>query len=128
MKANEIIRLPDPKKTVRAEVREVVKDIKGRPHLLARIRLSGWHFPERAEEPFMVVGEAVSDRVEISTDGHIANAYFSESLPRAERISFGYGKTVTWDFDVPIDPERMLRLDRVRLPKGVVDQLGRPED
>jgi hypothetical protein len=77
--------------------------------------LSGWHFPERAEEPFMLVGQIVSERVEISPDGHIANAYFAEALPRAEHISFGYGNTISWDFDLPIDPERMPRLDRLRL-------------
>ena len=128
MKANEIIRLPDPKKDVRAEVREVVKDVKGRPHLFARIKLSGWYFQERAEEPFMLVGQVVSDRVEISPDGYSARGYFAEPLPRAERISFGYGNTISWDFDLPIDSERMPRLDRIKLPKDVIDQLRRPED
>lgn len=121
MKANELIRLPDPKRDVRAEVREVVKDVEGHPRVFNRIKLSGWHFPERAPEPFMVVGEVVSRRVEISPDGQTARAYFDEPLPRAERVSFGYGKVISWDFDFQIDPREIPRLDRLRLPKGVID-------
>ena len=69
----------------------------------------------------MVVGQVVSQRVEISPDGQIARAYFNEPLPRAERVSFGYGNIINWDFDLSIDPEKIPRLDRVRLPKGVID-------
>jgi hypothetical protein len=128
MKANELIRLPELKMEVRAEVREVLRDVKGRPHVFARIKLSGWYFPERAPEPFMVVGELVSRRVEISRDGQIAKAYFDEPLPSADRVSFGYGKVINWDFDVSINPEKIERLDRVRLPKGVIDPFRSGED
>jgi len=121
MKANELIRLPDPKKQVRAEVREVVRDMKGRPHVFVRIKLTGWNFQHRAEEPFMVVGDVVAQDVTISRDGAIAQGYFAEALPRAERVSFGYGNVIHWDFDLPIEPERMDRLDRDRLPKDVID-------
>jgi hypothetical protein len=121
MKANEITRLPKPKNDVRADVREVVKDLRGLPHVFARVKLSGWYFPQRALEPFMLVGEVVSQHVEISLDGQIAKAYFDEPLPRAERVSFGYGNVINWDFDVEIDPEKIPRLDRVRLPENVID-------
>ena len=121
MKANEVIRLPDPKQNVHAEVREVIKDLKGRPHVFARIKLTGWQFPHRAPEPFMLVGEVVSQRVEISRDGSSAQGYFDVSLPDAKRISFGYGKIIQWDFDVSIDRKMMVPLDRARLPDGTVD-------
>lgn len=121
MKANEIIRLPKPKNEVRAEVREVVKDVRGKPHVFARIKLSGWYFPQRAPEPFMLVGETVSHNVEISPDGQTAKAYFDEPLPMAESVSFGYGKLINWDFAVSINPETIERLDRLRLPKDVID-------
>lgn len=121
MKANELIRFPDPKQNVRAEVREVVREVGGRPHIFARIKLTGWHFPHRAPEPFMALGEAVSQRVEISRDGSSAQGYFDVSLPNSERVSFGYGKVIQWDFDVPITREMMVPLDRARLPKGTID-------
>ena len=121
MNAKEIIRLPDPKNDVRAEVREVVRDVKGRPHVFARIKLTGWHFPHRAPEPFMVVGDVVSQKVVISRDGSTAQGYFSEPLPAAQGLSFGYGKVIQWDFNLSINPEQIKRLDRLRLPKGAVD-------
>ena len=55
MDAKELIRLPDPRKNVRVEVREVVREIFGKPHLLLRMRLTGWYFPHRAPVPFVVV-------------------------------------------------------------------------
>lgn len=121
MKANELTRLPDPKVNVRAEVREVVKDVHGRPHIFARISLTGWHFPHRAQEPFMAVGKVVSQRVLISRDGLSAQGYFDQRLPKATTLSFGYGNIIHWDFDVAVDPERIPRLDRLRLPPEVVD-------
>jgi hypothetical protein len=121
MNANELIRLPDPKKNVRAEVAEVLKDVKGRPHVFARIKLTGWDFPQRALEPFMLVGKLVSQHVEIAPDGQTAQGYFAAPLPTARRLSFGYGKVIQWDFDLAIEPERMLRLDRSRLPKETID-------
>ncbi|MEA3075671.1 MAG: hypothetical protein QOF60_579 [Actinomycetota bacterium] len=126
MDANEIIRLPDPRRNVRAEVREVVHDVDERPHVFWRVRLTGWSFPHRGPEPFLLVGDAVSRFVVIAPDGSIADAYFDKPLPDAKRVSFGYGKIVSWDFDVAI-AARVRRLDRARLPKGVVDAF-RPEE
>jgi hypothetical protein len=128
MDIDQVIRLPDPRMSVTADVREVVRDVEERPHVFVRVRLSGWHFPERAPEPFMVIGRAVSNFVVIDRDGTSANGYFDAMPPKAKRISFGYGKIVSWDFDVRIDPPKAPRLDRSRLPRGVVDlRKGRPD-
>jgi hypothetical protein len=121
MKANELIRFPDPKENVRAEVREVIKEAQGHPHIFARLKLAGWHFPQRAPEPFMVVGEVVSKYVEISPDGLSAQGYFDVPLPASKRIGFGYGRVIQWDFNVSIDHKMMVPLDRARLPKGTID-------
>ncbi len=123
MEANEIIRLPDPRENVGAELREVVRDVDQQPHVFWRVRLTGWSFSHRAEEPFLVVGDAVSRFVVIAPDGSVADAYFDQPVPEAEQVSFGYGQTVTWDFDVDLGGLRE-RLDRGRLPKGVVDPFG----
>ena len=123
MNAKELIRLPDPRKNVRVEVREVVRDVFNKPHVFIRVRLTGWYFPGRAPEPFVVIGDVVSRVVIIDPDGLGANAYFDRPLPRADRVSFGYGKIINWDFDLLVDPEKIHRLDRVKLPKGVIDRL-----
>jgi hypothetical protein len=121
MNANELIRLPDPKVNVRAEIREVVRDVNGRPHVFLRIKLTGWYFPHRAQEPFMVVGKVVSQRVIISRDGLSAEGYFDKPLRAAKSLSFGYGNIIQWDFKLAIEPRKIGRLDRLRLPRGVVD-------
>lgn len=124
MKAKDLIRLPDPRKNVRIEVREVVRDVFEKPHVFIRVRLTGWHFTHRALEPFLLIGKVVSRTVIISRDGLAADAYFDVPLPAAKRISFGYGDVIHWDFDLPIDPKMITRLDRARLPEGVTDPLG----
>lgn len=121
MDAKELIRLPDPRKNVRIEVREVVRDVFNKPHVFIRVRLTGWHFPYRALEPFVVIGETVSWTVIIRQDGLVADAYFDKPLPAATRISFGYGKVIHWDFDIPVHPQTIPRLDRSRLPDGTID-------
>ena len=121
MKIEDIVRLPEPRMNIKAEIREVVRDVAQRPHLLIRVRLSGWHFPERAPEPFLVIGKAVSRFVLIEHDGSAADAYFDVNPPAAKRVSFGYGKAVSWDFDVAIDASGVERLNRKLLPKGFVD-------
>lgn len=120
MDIKDIRRLPDPRKGVRAELREVVTDFPGKPQLFVRLKLAGWNFPERAPEPFMVVGRTVSERVVIAPDGQSALGYFAEPLPEAEGVSFGYGQTVSWDFPVRIRPERLRRLDRRRLSEVAI--------
>src|SRR6267154_3224565 len=121
MKATELIRMPDPRVNVRAEIHEVVRDLGGRPHVFVRVKLTGWHFPHRAPEPFMAIGEVISQRVIISRDGLTAQGYFNQLLPPAGTLSFGYGNVIQWDFNIAIDPRTIVRLDRLRLPPGVID-------
>jgi hypothetical protein len=115
----DIIRLPDPRLAVRSDIREVVADLTGKPSLFVRVKLSGWHFPERAKEPFMLIGRTLSRRVLIAPDGSSASGYFDQPVPDAEMVSFGYGRTVAWDFPVKVSSRRLRRLDRGRL--GEID-------
>lgn len=115
LEAKEIIRHPDPRGQVRAQLREVIHDFRGRPGRFVRLRLSGWHFPQRAPEPFMLIGEAVSRFVRISPDGLTADGYFTGEPAGARNVEFGYGKVVSWEFPVAIDPRRIERLDRSTL-------------
>jgi hypothetical protein len=112
MDIKDVIRLPDPRKEVKVEIREVVRDVGKKPHVFIRVRLSGWHFPQRALEPFLVIGKAVSRFVVLDPDGTAADAYFDVKPPAAERVSFGYGNIIAWDFDVRVDPARIDPLDR----------------
>ena len=121
MQVADIIRLPDPRKNVKLELAEVLRDINGRPHVFVRVKLSGWHFPHRAQIPFLLVGNTLSTLVIIARDSSSASAYFDRAVPSADRVSLGYGKTIRWDFDIAVDPQTMPRLDRARLPDRVVD-------
>lgn len=127
MEASEIVRLPDPRDGVRAEVREVVRDLGDRPHVWLRVTLSGWDFPGRALEPFLLIGDVVSRFVVNAPDSASSAAYFDRPFPPAERVSYGYGRVVAWDFDVAVSP-RVERLDRARLPEGVVDPFAVPPE
>jgi hypothetical protein len=122
MNINDIVRLPDPRKDVKVQLREVVRDIGKKPHILIRVRLTGWHFPQRAPEPFLVIGKTVSKFVILDEEGTTADAYFDVRPPAAKRVSFGYGNIIAWDFEVPIAPAKIETVDRARLPKGVVDR------
>ena len=124
MTIEEIIRLPDPREDVKVEIREVIRDVERKPHVFIRVRLRGWHFPERAPEPFLVIGEIVSKFVLIDPAGKSADAYFDIRPPVAKRVSFGYGNIISWDFDVTVDPSGIVPLDRARLPKRFVDLRG----
>ena len=121
MIAKELIRLPDPRSKVQVELREVVQDVRQKPHLFIRVRLTGWHFPHRAPEPFVLIGDVVSHHVVLSRDGLQADAYFDAPLPPAKVLSFGYGKVITWDFPFRRGRGGIAPLDRARLPKGTID-------
>ena len=120
MNINDIVRVPDPRKSVKAALREVIHDVAGKPRRMVRVRLTGWHFPERAPEPFMVIGNAVSSFVRISPDGLTADAYFDKNPPAARQISFGYGNVISWDFPSRITPTRISRIDPSTLPANLV--------
>jgi hypothetical protein len=121
MDARDIIRLPDPGDNVQLELREVVIELDRRPHVFMRARLTGWLFQHRAEEAFLLVGDVVSRFVRIAPDGLSADAFFDKPLPRVRDVSFGYGRTVAWEFKATVNERRVKRLDRARLPDGVVD-------
>ena len=127
MLASELIRLPDPRKDVRVEVREVVRDVHGKPHIFIRVRLTGWRFAGRAPEAFMLIGDVVSRKVIIDPNGLGANGYFDKPLPEANQVSFGYGKVIQWDFDLEISPTKIKRLDRARLAREIVDPFQREQ-
>jgi hypothetical protein len=118
LKPSDVIRLPDPRKDVRVGVRQVVRDLDGKPWLLTRVKLTGWHFPQRAALPFMLIGDVLSDFVEISPDGLSAAGYFSGELPHARQVSVGWGRVISDDFEIEIDPGRLERLDPEQLPPG----------
>ena len=126
MQAQDIIRPPDPRFTVHSQLRETVREFHGEPHVFLQLKLTGWYFPERAGLPFVLVGDVLSRFVVIAPDGLSATAYFDRPLPPAGRVSFGYGRIVAWDFDLPVEPEAVERLDRERLPAGVVDPFRGP--
>lgn len=121
MKATDIIRLPDPKQHVRIELREAIVELAGRPHVFLRMRITGWRFPHRAPEPFVLVGDVVSHHVRIAPDELSADAYFDQRIPANSGFSFGYGRIIEWDFDVPVDTRGVELLDRARLGENIVD-------
>ncbi len=82
-----------------------------------RIRLTGTHFPQRALEPFVVVGKVRSRFVEIADDGLSANAYFDRPPPQRGRIEFGYGEDILLRFPRAFDKGVAKLLDAERLPK-----------
>src|SRR5436853_1167289 len=94
LEAKDIIRLEGPVPEIEIDVREVLRDLHGRPHLLTRVRISGGYFPPRAEEPFLLVGDVVSWFAVTDQDMRTLRAYFDKPLPRARRASFGYGHVV----------------------------------
>jgi hypothetical protein len=63
----------------------------------------------------------------IDRDERAASAYFDKPLPAVTRISFGYGDTILWDFDVPIKPQAIHRLDRAKLPEKTIDPFAAPK-
>jgi len=124
MDAKEIIRTPDPRRNAHVELREVVRDDEKRARVYARVRVSGYYFPERAEAPFVLVGDVVSKYALIEPGGLAICGYFDRNLPPAKTVTVGYGRTVFVDFDLEVDPREMPRLERGKLPDGVIDSLG----
>ena len=107
--------------------REVVKELNDRPHLLVRLEITGPHFPHRAAEPFVRIleGERVVARswfADISDDGRRLLGYFAVDVPRGDTVEFGYGAEVLGRMRATFDAADMVRrLERERLPKGVVE-------
>jgi hypothetical protein len=113
----DLIDFPIESKRLHWEARQVVRDLYEKPHLLLRLKLTGTHFPQRALEPFVVVGKMRSRFVEIAEDGLSANAYFDEPLPVGGRVEFGYEREVLLRFPAVFDSETVELLDPKRLPE-----------
>jgi hypothetical protein len=121
MQAKDIRRMPDRKRDARLQLREVVRDLDGRPHVFLRLRLTGFYFPPGALAPFMMVGDVVSRFASSSADGLTVTAYFDQPLPQARIVTLGYGNVAVEDFNLEVDTRALSRLDRERLPRGVID-------
>ena len=117
MEAKDIIRLPDPRRAVRAELREVVQERGGKARLYTRVKLTGWYFRAGALEYALLIGDAVSDFTRIADDGLSLLAYFDRPIPPARVVTLVYGNVVQEDFAIEIDPQRIPRLDRAKLPQ-----------
>jgi hypothetical protein len=124
MNIKELVRLPDARKQIQGEVTEVVQEWEGKPQVFWRLRLSNWRFVPHAQIPFVLVGRVFSHHVRVEPDLMAANAYFDRPLPAATRVTFGWGRTVEWDFPLSINPRKVTRLDRKKLPKGFIDLRG----
>lgn len=114
----DLIDFPIETDRLRTEVRQVVRDLDERPHLLERLELTGTYFPQRAEEPFVTVGDRRSRFVEITDDGRTAYAYFDRPVPERGRIQFGYGEEPLLRLRSAVDPADIIRLDPDRLPEN----------
>jgi hypothetical protein len=123
VEVKDIIRLPDPKRDVRADVREVVRDVNGKPQTFIRVRLTGYYFPEGAREYALLIGDAVSRFSRVGPKGLSLSAYFDRPLPPARTITLVYGRVVMADFNLSVSMTALARLDRQRLPEGIVDLL-----
>ncbi len=123
MDVQDIIRLPDPRHEARLTLREVVRDKDGTPHTWIRVELTGYGCPAGAADYSLLIGDTLSRFTRLSGDGLALRAYFDRPLPRARVVTLIYGRTALADFPMDIDMRAIARLDRSRLPKGVVDSL-----
>ncbi len=114
----DLIDFPIESERLRWEARQVLRDLHQEPHLLMRLKLTGTYFPQRALEPFVIVGKVRSRFVEITDDGLSANAYFDEPLPEGEKPEFGYGEEVLLRFPRAFDNDAFQPLDPERLPRN----------
>jgi hypothetical protein len=104
----------------------VIREVNHRPHLLLRITVSDGYFPHRALVPVM---RLVHDRevvanawfTEISNDNRSLHGYFGTRVPRRATIEFGYPDGPLERVPVPLEDEKIKRLDRRRIEEGVVE-------
>lgn len=120
--------IPPEGETVRMDVREVVKELFEKPHLLIRISIAGPYFPQRSAEPYMRVGEVRSNFVEISPDGLRADGYFDRPLPKRGEVVFGYGHDVDLIVPTHFRAEAIQRLDPEKLRRAAPDLLRPSEE
>lgn len=104
---------------------EIVRQLDDRPHLLTRIEISGGAFPHMGAEPFVRVirkGDmARSWFADVADDSTTLSGYFPVDLAPGEGVvEYGYGNRVFGRMGGRFDPRKIDRLDRDRLPRGLV--------
>ncbi|HYO14872.1 MAG TPA: hypothetical protein VE685_16890 [Thermoanaerobaculia bacterium] len=109
------------------QAREVVREIDDRPHLVARVEISGTYFPHRAPEPFVRIVQDDREVIEswfadVSDDNRALVGYFPVDVPLRGIAEFGYGDEVMGRVALAEGPQAhgVLRLERERLPEDVV--------
>jgi hypothetical protein len=115
---SDLIEYPIESPKLRWEAKRVVRDLYEQPHVLLRLKLEGTHFPQRALEPWVRIGNVRSRFVEIAPDGLTALAYF-DRLPRSGTVELGYGPDVYLRFPQRFLAEPVRPLDLKRLPPNV---------
>ena len=115
----DLIKFPIQHENLKWEAAEALLDMRGKPHLFVRIKLSGTQFPVVAQIPHVWVGKVYARRVTIDDDRRTARAYFDQPLPRDEELYFGHAGHAELAFG-RFDPKRIVMLDRTRLPKDVI--------
>ena len=114
-----LIQFPIESSQLLWEAKEVLRDVLDQPHLFLRVRLTGTHFPQRALEPYIRIGEVRSRFVLISEDGLSASGYFDQNVQRGA-VEFGYGdEPVLLRAARRFEAGPILRLDRAQLPRDV---------
>jgi hypothetical protein len=119
----DLLRFPIEHERLRWDAREVVRELADGPHLFVRLTLTGTRFALRALEPQVWVGMSYARFVDIAEDGLTVRAYFDETPPPGT-VYFGYAQRPELAFG-DFEPERVPRLDRTRLPRGVVHEAPR---
>lgn len=99
---------------LKIDAREVLRDVKDRPHLLLRFDVRGGHFPHRAIEPFARVdrdGKPIeAHMVEVDDDERGMRAYFATDLPLLGNLTVGYGTDVSAAIplaSIGLEPQRL---------------------
>lgn len=116
-----IRKLPEYK----ARIKEVVKILNDRPHLLVRVEVSGEYFPHRNAPPFILIktGRKRTFKdlfTEVSPDNHNLLGYLPVDIPIGGIIEFGYGDEIWGSVPGVVDAESVERLDKQRLSKEIV--------
>jgi hypothetical protein len=109
----------------KVQMKEIVKVLNDKPHLLVRVEVSGEYFPHRDAPAFIRLKvrdeEYLNDLfTEVSPDNQKLSGYFPVNLPARGIIEFGYGTEIWGSITAEFGTESLTRLDRQRLPKGLV--------
>lgn len=108
---------------LRWEVREIVRELDHRPHLLTRVEVTGRPFPIVDRPPFMrlIDGESTARAwfVDVVEDGSAVRGYFAVGTEVRGTLEFGVGNDIVGRVDIEGRSE-IPHLDRERLPRNLV--------